>query len=230
MRYALVIALVVAAFAPQGVANEELVGSWYPILQAGNTWVYTEESRDADVGHGIADPTVGRWTTTETVSNVELIPEGTRVTIQSRISDIVRLKGWEQDPSLTTPPLIDMLVRGNCIYRLETAKVSYPDDLWSAYDANHAWRPEFQRALARNDVPPAYCLPMKVGADWGRVPSKEDEYDIWHAAARTHATARSWRVPRRVASLGTCRRYPDPGSGRMRRVRQRPLIVGSGGS
>lgn len=142
----LVAALTLTGFFCQGVANEELVGSWYPILQEGNTWVYADESRDADTDHGIDDPTIGRWTTTETVSTIERIPEGTRVTIRSRITDLVKLKGWIDNSALMMPSETQLLVRRQCIYRLQAA---------------------------------TYCFPMRVGGEWGRMPSKEDEYDIW---------------------------------------------------
>jgi hypothetical protein len=159
MRPLLVLILALAAFLPQKMANASLVGAWYPILQTGNTWMYADEARDADsVGHGIADPTIGRWTTTETVSTVEVIPEGTRVTIRSQIGDLVKLKGWMDNSSLMTPPQTTLLVRGTCVYRL-------------AGEESPGVGPRFRRALLRNDVPATYCFPMTAGGDWGRVPS-----------------------------------------------------------
>jgi hypothetical protein len=165
-------AVLVALLVPQGAANEELVGSWYPILQAGNTWVYADEARDAGSDdHGLDDPTIGRWTTTETVSNVDVIPEGTHVTIHSTISGLVKLHDWMDNSALMTPSETELLVRGSCVYRLRTTTEDDPDDTASAYDANHTMRPAFRKALAQDDVPPAYCFPMRPGREWGRVPS-----------------------------------------------------------
>src|SRR5579862_9967815 len=159
MRPLLVLILALAAFLPQRMANEELVGAWYPILQTGNIWVYADEARDADSDrHGIADPTIGRWTTTETISKVEVIPEGTRVTIRSQIGDLVKLKGWMDNSSVMTRPQTTLLVRGNCVYRL-------------AGEESQGNGPRFREALRRNDVPATYCFPMTAGGEWGRVPS-----------------------------------------------------------
>jgi hypothetical protein len=184
MRFAPVVLVALGAFALPGTANEQLVGSWYPILQPGNAWVYAEESRDADGDHGIDDPTVGRWTTTETVESVDEIPEGTRVVIRSVITDLVKTNGWTDNTALITPAVAELLVRGNCVYRLSTSTVEYDDDIWSAYDANHNMRARFRRALLGGQEPAALCFPMTAGGEWGRVRSTSPaEEDVWKVRA-----------------------------------------------
>jgi hypothetical protein len=181
MRHAVVFAFAVAVLVhSERAATDQPVSAWYPVLGVGNTWIYAEEARDADGRHGIDNPTVGRWTTTEAITAVDVVPEGTRVTIQSTVSDVTRINGWTDSPSRLTPRRTELLVRANCVYQLTTAAVSYPDDIWSAYDASHRIRPEFRNALRRGEEPAAFCFPMAAGGEWGRVPTTApDEGGVW---------------------------------------------------
>jgi hypothetical protein len=156
--------------------------SWYP-LRVGNTWVYADESRDADGSYGVENPRVGRWTTTETVVASDVIPEGTHVTLRSAVTAFTIANGWLDTPARLIRPQKEWLLRGSCVYELTSADAGGSDDIWPAYDGSHRMRAPFRAALLRGEVPAAYCFPMTAGREWGRVPAKQDEDDIWRVKA-----------------------------------------------
>ena len=163
MRSAAVFVLVLAAFvqSPRST-TDQLVAAWYPILQVGNTWVYADESRDADGHHGIDDPTVGRWTATETVTAARTAADGIHVTIRTTISDLVRVHSWLGDPSRMLPLQHELLVRGSCVYQPGPPYWL----VWSSGDQ------------------PLFCFPMSAGGEWGRTPdTPPDGEDVWRVRA-----------------------------------------------
>jgi len=175
--------LLLAATGVTGDDRPTVALSWYP-LRIGNTWVYADEWRDADGGYGIDNPRIGRWTTTETVIAAEGSPDGIKVVVERDVSAITRVHGWHGDPTRLASTRTEWLVRGACIYTLETADGSDADDIWPAYDGSHRIRAAFRHALLRGDVPAQYCFPMTAGAEWGRTPSTPpNDEDVWRVRA-----------------------------------------------
>lgn len=97
----------------------DLVSSWYP-LQVGNSWTYEIESRDAgpDEAHGIENPTIGRWTMEETVTLVEALRGGTRVTMTRTLGPLTRINEWVDTRSLLTPRTRQLDVIGSCVEQI----------------------------------------------------------------------------------------------------------------
>jgi hypothetical protein len=118
MRHLLAAAVLSASLVAARSAPAGVVASWYPITHVGNTWVYEDESRDADNLYGMANPTIGRWTTTETVTNVSTESGSTAVTIRATIDHVVRINGWDDDPAFLTDPETRLVIRGDCIDRI----------------------------------------------------------------------------------------------------------------
>jgi hypothetical protein len=107
-------------------------------------------------------PTVGRWTTTETVAAATAAADGIHVTVRATISDVVRENGWHDDPARLTPAQTLLLVRGNCVYQP---------------------RPPFRMVWASDDHP-AFCFPLTAGGEFGRAPTTPpDEEDVWKIGA-----------------------------------------------
>ena len=144
MRFAW-IAILCAPLAAQDAALE-----WFPAAK-GNQWIYEHEDREGSPER----PLIRRWQTTETVTGMLPIPEGSivlrRVQVQGETPG-----GWLEAVYGGS----HYLLRQGCLYFLDL------HDSWD--EQTRSLRPEYRTNLLAGNVEPEFCFPLAPGKTYGK--------------------------------------------------------------
>lgn len=138
-----------------------VVSMWFPVAP-GDRWVYQHEARDAGT-RGMANPSIERWKTEETIDSVTHASDGMLVVERVRAYEQEMLNGWSpaNDATKRLTPVERIRIHQNCVYR--------DGDTYRAADGEDT---------------PSLCFPMTVTGTWGRSAATSPTLEaVWHVRA-----------------------------------------------